>query len=51
MAILVNGRLDKILERRQWKDKDGGLESIFTERVAGQGEVGPLAFAGAGEGR
>ena len=48
VGILVNGRLEQILEQEQWRKGEGELERLFTETVAGSGEVGAMSL---GDGR
>jgi ABC-2 type transport system ATP-binding protein len=41
VAILVKGKLDRVVERSEWQDKKGHLEDIFVQAVtAGGTEVG-----------
>ncbi len=42
VGILVNGRIEKVLEQEQWRRREGELEQVFVETVGGSGEVGPL---------
>ena len=37
VAILVQGRLARVVEAAEWKDRPGRLEDIFVETVSGQG--------------
>lgn len=41
-AILVKGRLVKIIEQSQWAQKEGELERIFVADVSGSSEMGRI---------
>lgn len=44
VGILVNGRLVKIIESKDWRKKKGWLEEIFAETVLGSESIGALNF-------
>ncbi|MHB9156029.1 MAG: ABC transporter ATP-binding protein, partial [Endomicrobiales bacterium] len=41
-AILARGRLVRILEQKEWREKEGELERIFISDVSGSSEMGRI---------
>ncbi len=42
VAILVKGKLVHVLEQKEWAGKDGELERVFVENVAGSSDMGRI---------
>jgi ABC-2 type transport system ATP-binding protein len=44
VGILVQGKLTKVLEQKDWQEKEGGLERIFVGEVSASAETGSINY-------
>jgi len=44
LGILVNGKLERVVEKKEWENRDGQLEEIFVSTVERSDKVGPINF-------
>ena len=44
IGILVNGKMEKIVDQKEWAGREGELEKIFTSTVKLSENIGPIKF-------